>query len=185
MPIEREAILIDNIRACLDLYQRAIIWAMTASAALFLLSWHQFDPIRPQVLLLYTEMDLIAACLVALVLFFLIGGFAYSAIHRAELILSELKKPPIKLSDKMQEAIFLYPSLATNQNHLYRIGTVLFSPVAVLAAWGIEFYRTRGKPIPADLETKAMIGFAVLFIIILIIYGGIAKRVWRPFGAAA
>jgi hypothetical protein len=183
MPVEREAILIENIRACLDLYQRSIIWAMTASAALFLLSWRQFDPIQPHVQVLYTEINLVAAYFVALVFFFLTGGLAHSAIHRAELILNELRKPPISVSPEMQEAIFFYPSLATNKAGLYRIGSVLFCPVAVLTAWGIEIYRTWGKLIAANLATKAMIGLILAVVVILSIYGTLAKRVWRPFGA--
>ena len=180
MPIEPEAIQIENIRACLDLYQRSIIWAMTASAALFLLSWRQFDQVQPRVHLLYTEVNLFAAYFVALALFFLIGGFALSAIRRAELILSKLNLP-----DEIQRAVFFYPSLATNPNRFYRIGTVLFGPIAVLTAWGIEIYRTWGKLVAANIAMNAILGLGLAAIVILIIYGKIAKRVWHPFGGAA
>jgi hypothetical protein len=175
MPVEREAILIENLRGCLDLYQRSIIWAMTASAALFLLSWHQFDPVQPHVQLLYTEINLVAAYFVALVLFFLIGGFALSAIHRAE---RNLKK----ISPEMHEAVLLYPSLATSHG-LFRVGTVLFSPLAVLAAFGIEIYRTWGKLMAVkDMMGSMIMGWAILLLLILIIHGLIVKRVWKPFG---
>ena len=177
MPVEREAILIENIRGCLELYQRSIIWAMTAAAAFFLLSLRQFDSVQPTVPILYLELSSPAAYFVAFVLFILIGGFTLSAIRRAELNLSQLNLPL-----EMQEAVLLYPSLATSHNALFRVGTVLFSPVAVIAALGIEIYRTWEKLMAVkDIMVRATIGWALLSLVILIIYGAIVQRVWRPF----
>src|SRR6516162_6430724 len=105
MPIERDTVLLENIRGCLNLYQRSIIWAMTTSAAFLLLSAQQFDSEQYPVKILYSEISLFAAYLVALALFFLIGGFAVSAIGRAELNLRELD-----LSSEMQKVVLLYPS---------------------------------------------------------------------------
>lgn len=38
MSLDRDAILLDNLRASLDLYQRSLVWAMTAAAAFFVLT---------------------------------------------------------------------------------------------------------------------------------------------------
>src|SRR5262245_58397478 len=136
MPLEREKILVDNLLACFNLYQRSIVWAMTASFVFFLLTLrlrgdpatdYDYHPQQSKVALLYTEINLPIAWLIALALFIVFGGLALTALHRAEAILTKLNPPP-----ELREAILLYPSLATNQNMLVRVGSVLLCPIAVV-----------------------------------------------------
>ena len=88
MPLEREKILVDNLLACFNLYQNSIVWAMTASFAFFLLTLRLRAPSQPKVSLLYTEINLTTAWLIALALFLVFGGVALTALHRAEVILT-------------------------------------------------------------------------------------------------
>ena len=94
MPLERETILVDNLLACLNLYQRSLVWALTASLAFFLLTLRLRDPSQPHVPLLSIEIHLATAWCLALALFLVFGGFALSALHRAEAILPQLNPPP-------------------------------------------------------------------------------------------
>lgn len=178
MPVEREAILIDNIRGCLDLYQRSIVWAITASLVFFLLSLRLGNTAQPPVQILYAELSLPAAWFVALALFFLLGGFALSAIRRAELNLSKLNIP-----SEVQEAVLLYPSLATSLNSLFRVGSVLLCPLIVFVAFAIELHREWGGQVGKVMENSRWVGLLTFCLIILGIYGTIVSYVWRPFGS--
>jgi hypothetical protein len=178
VPVEREAILVDNIRGCLDLYQRSIVWAMTASLVFFLLSLRLGNTAQPPVQILYAEMSLPAAWFAALVLFFLLGGFALSAIRRAELNLTKLN--PFA---EVREAVLLYPSLATSRSSLFRVGSVVLCPFAVLVAFAIELHREWEGQVGKVMEESRWVGLLVFFLIIIGIYGAIVSYVWRPFGS--
>src|SRR5262245_34385659 len=134
--MEREKILVDNLLACFNLYQNAIVWAMGASFAFFFLTLGLRDPSQPKVSLLYTEVSLTTAWFIALALFFVFGGFSLTALHRAEAILTKLNP-----STDLREAILLYPSIATNQNPLVRVGSILLCPVAIVISIFIELWR--------------------------------------------
>ena len=180
MPLEREKILLDNLLACFNLYQNSIVWAMAASFAFFLLTLGLRDSSQTKVLLLYTEISHATAWFLALILFFVFGGFALTALHRAEAILTKLNPPT-----ESREAILLYPSLATNQNILVRIGSVLLCPIAIATGIGIEVRRdfTRGKWNWKKQVWDFGVGWLIFSIIIIGIYGELAWQVWRPFGS--
>jgi hypothetical protein len=150
---------------------------MTASSAFFLVSSHQRDAVPPTVHLLGTEVSLVAAYSIALLLFLLLGGFALSVLNAAGQNLRELNP-----SGEIRAAVLRYPSLATSDNALFRVGTVLFCPIAVLSAVFIDVYRDWGKLMAAKDIGHPLIGWAGLLLVILVVYGRIANRVWRPFG---
>ena len=180
MPLEREKILVDNLLACLNLYQRSLVWALTASLAFFLLTLRLRDPSQPHVPLLSIEIHLATAWCLALALFLVFGGFALSALHRAEAILPQLNPPP-----ELREAILLYPSLATNQNILVRVGAVLLCPMAIMTGIVMElrhgFAREERRWKPQPWETWG--GYFLLALIIIGVYGALARQVWQPFGS--
>ena len=180
MLLEREKILIDNLLACLNLYQRSLMWALTASCAFFLLTLRLRDPSQPKVPLLYTEINLAMAWCLALALFLVFGGFALSALHRAEAILTKLNPPP-----ELREAILLYPSLATNQNILVRAGSVLLCPLAIVTGIVIELWHgfTREELSWKHQPWETWGGYLILSLIIIGVYGGLARQVWQPFGS--
>jgi hypothetical protein len=180
MPLEREKILVDNLLACLNLYQRSLVWAMTASFAFFLLTLRLRDQSQPKVPMLYTEINLTTAWCLALALFFVFGGFALSALHRAEAILTKLNPPT-----ELREAILLYPSLATNQNILVRVGSVLLCPMALVTGIVIELRHgfTREERSWKNQPWETWAGYLILSLIIIGVYGELARQVWQPFGS--
>src|SRR5712691_3206234 len=178
MPLEREKILVDNLLACFNLYQRSIVWAMTASFAFFLLTLRLRDQSQPRVQLLYTEINVTTAWFLALALFFLFGGFALTALHRAEAILTKLNPPT-----ELREAILLYPSLATNQNILVRVGSVLLCPIAIVTGIVIELRRefTGEERSWKNQPSETWGGDLIFSLIIIALYGELAWQVWQPF----
>ena len=172
MPLEREKILVDNLIACFSLYHNSLVWAMTAAVVFFLLTLRLRDPSRPKVPLLYTEINLTTAWLIALALFFVFGGVAVTALHRAESILTNLNP-----STELREAILLYPSLATNQNIVVRVGSVLLCPIAIVTGIVIELRHE------LTWKNQPWVGYLLFSIIIIGIYGELAWRVWQPFGS--
>jgi len=172
MPLERDKILVDNLLACFSLYQNSIVWAMRASFAFFLLTLRLRDPSQSKVPLFYTERNLTTAWLIALALFFVFGALALTALHRAEAILTKLNP-----STELREAILLYPSLATNQSILVRVGSVLLCPIAIVTSIVIELrYEFTWKNQP-------WVGYLLFSIIIIGVYGELARQVWQPFGS--
>jgi hypothetical protein len=180
MPLERDAILLDNLKGTLALYQRAVLWSMTASAVFFLLSLRLRNPNRAPIQVLYGELSVEAAWALALALFFLLGGFALSMLGRAEALLAELN-PPITV----RRAILSVPSLATIPNAFYRVGVVLFCPLAVFAAMAIELHREWVGRSFGDIVSNALGGLLMFAVLVLALYLSIARHVWRPFGSSS
>lgn len=176
MALDHDVILVENFRESLDLYQRSLVWAMTASSAFFVLTLSLGDSRFPSVSVLYGQLSGPAAWFVALGLFFVLGILAGSALQSAEAALARLK-----VESKMTAAVLLYPSLATNSNGFVRVGTVLFSPIVVLIAFGLELWREWDGTIERDVWWW----FGLLLFVVLIAapYVGIASRVWRQLGA--
>ena len=104
----------------------------------------------------------------------------FSVIRQAEQNLLALKE--LNPSDAVRDAVLLYPSLATSDK-FFRRGTVLFCPFAVLVGLVADFYQEWGKLMAVkDIFVRSTVGWAVLFLMMLSIYGAVAKRVWHPFG---
>jgi hypothetical protein len=161
------------------MYQRSIVWAMTASAAFVLLSLRLSEDRNAPVQVLYGELAASTAWVIAFVFFFLLGGFALSAIRRARTILDRLET--LKPCPKLREDILLYPSLATIHTAFYRVGSVLVCPFAFSVAFAIETTRGwRGE----QWQDLPWGGLIVLLGLVLFIYGSIVTYVWRPLGVA-
>src|SRR5688572_14598739 len=135
MALDRDEILVANLRSSLDLYQRSLVWAMTAAAAFFVLTFSLGDP-SSRVSVLYGTVSGPAAWFIALALFFVLGVLAGSALRNAEAVIAEMH-----VDDKVLAAALLHPSLATTANGFIRVGTVVFCPIIVWIAFGWELYR--------------------------------------------
>ena len=180
MAIERDMILIDNLRESLNLYQRSLIWAMTAAAAFFILSVNLGNPTMPSVPILYGELSRPVAWIVALGLSIVLGILAGSALGNAKANLSRVSKLEGVGQDVLDD-ILLYPSLATNSNGWVRVGTVLFSPVTVLIGFGLQISRewTGG----AHRDPSWWVGLALFVVLIAAPYVVIASQVWQRVGS--
>ena len=176
MALDHDVILVENFRESLDLYQRSLVWAMTASSAFFVLTLSLGDAQLPSISVLYGKLSGPAAWFVALGLFFVLGILAGSALQSAEAALARLK---VELD--MAAAILLYPSLATNSNGFVRVGTVLFSPIVVLIAFGLELWRESDGTVERDVWW--WFGLLLFVVLIAVPYVGIASRVWNQLGA--
>jgi hypothetical protein len=175
MALDRDAILVDNLRGALDLYQRSLVWSMTAAAAFFVLTLSLGDPKFPSVSVLYGQLSGPAAWFVALALFLVLGILATSALSNAEAILTRLSPEP-----ELLEALLLYPSLATNPNGFVRIGSVMFPPIAVLLGFGLELRREwTGEP----HDAAWWFGLALFVVLIGAPYAAIATRLWHRLGS--
>jgi hypothetical protein len=180
MPLEREKILVDNLLTCLNLYQTSLVWALTAAVAFFLLTVRLRTPSPPTVPPLSTASNPTTAWLIALALCVVFGGVALTALHRAEAILIKLYP-----SSELREAILLYPSLATNQSLVVRVGSVLLCPLAIVTGIVMEVrHELTGEAWHWQNLASAMWGWYFIFsLIILAVYGGLAGRIWTPFGS--
>ena len=176
MPLDHDVILVENFRESLSLYQRSLVWAMTASAAFFMLTLSLGDPKLPSVSVLYGQLSGPAAWFVALGLFFVLGILAGSALRSAEAALARLD-----VESKVLAAVLLHPSLATNTNGFVRVGTVMFSPIAVLIAFGLELRRESVGAIERDVSW--WLGLVLFVVFIAVPYLGIASRIWHPLGS--
>jgi hypothetical protein len=181
MPLEREKILADNLLACLNLYHTSLVWALTAAVTFFLLTVRLRAPSQSTVPPLSTVIPPTTAWLIALALCLVLGGVALTALHRAEAILLKLN-----LSSELLEATLLYPSLATNQSLVVRVGAVLLCPLAIVAGMGMagwhEFTKEAGYW--KNLSTTLWGWYFLCSLIILAVYGGIIARMWIPLGAS-
>jgi hypothetical protein len=176
MSLDRDAILLDNLRASLDLYQRSLVWAMTAAAAFFVLTLSLGDSNLPSISVLYGQLSGPAAWFVALGLFFVLGILAGSALRNAEAVLGELHVPR-----EVVDAALLYPSLATSRNGPVRVGTVIFPPITVLIAFAIELQREAASSAP---RTAAWwLGLLMFVVLVAAPYAAIAGRVWHHLGS--
>jgi hypothetical protein len=180
MPLEREKLLADNLLACLHLYHNSLVWALTASVVFFLLTVRLHTPSQSAVPPFSTAIHPTTAWLIALALCLVLGGLALTALHRAEAILMKLN-----FSSELREAILLYPSLATNQSLVVRVGSVLLCPLAIVAGMVIAVrHEFTGEAWHWQHLSSAPWGWYFLCsLIILAVYGGITGRIWRPFGS--
>jgi intracellular septation protein A len=180
MPLERDKILVDNLLACLNLYQTSLVWALTAAVVFFLLTVRLRAPSQSTIPPFSTASNPTTAWLIALALCLVLGSLALTALHRAEAIFMKLS-----LSSELLEAILLYPSLATNQSRVARVGSVLLCPLAVAAGivMAIRHEFTREAWHWQHLSSAPWGWYFLCALIILAVYGGIAGRIWIPFGS--
>jgi hypothetical protein len=171
MPLERDQMLVDNLLACLNLYHTSLVWALTAAVAFFLLTARLRVPSPP---------NPPTAWLIALAFCVVWGGVALMALHRAEAILFKLH-----LSSEVREAVLLYPSLATNQSFVVRVGSVLLCPLAIVAGMVRAVrHELTGEAWQWQHLSSALWGWSFLCALsVLAVYGGIAGRIWTPFGS--
>ena len=174
MAIERDKILVDNLRESLNLYQRSLVWAMTAAAAFFIFSLSLGNPSMPSIPVLYGEVSRPVAWILALGLSFVLGILAASALGNANATLSRLSKLEGINQDVLDDILF-YPSLATNANSVVRFGAVLFSPAAVLIGFSLEISREWSGG--AHRNASWWVGLLIFVIIIAAPYVGIVIQV--------
>ena len=160
MALDRDTILADNLRESLNLYQRSLVWAMTASSTFFVLTLSLCNPELASVSVLYGQLSGAVAWAVALGLSFVLGILAASALKNAETVLDRLN-----LASEVVDALLLHPSLATNANGFVRIGAVAFSPLTVLIAFGLELWRE------APTSQRDLYWWLGLLLFILVISG--------------
>jgi hypothetical protein len=182
MALERDKILADNLRESLNLYQRSLVWAMTAAAAFFIITFSLRNPTAPSVSILYGELSRPAAWMLAFALSIVLGVLAGSALGNAKATLSRLSTVEGVNQDALDD-ILLYPSLATNANGWVRFGTILFSPVTVLIGFSVELNRELASG--ARMESETGLGIAFLIIIIAAPYISIAVQVKKLHRRAA
>ena len=113
MALERDNILVDNLRESLNLYQRSLVWAMTAAAVFFIFSLSLDNKTMRSVSILYGEVSRPIAWMLAMGFSFVLGLLAGSALVNAKATLSRLSKLEGVHHDVLDD-ILLYPSLATN-----------------------------------------------------------------------
>jgi hypothetical protein len=170
MKLDRDAVLLDNFRKSLDLYQTSLVWSMTASAVFFLLTVNLHNPHNEPIKVLYGELSSTAAWFVALGLFWILGILAATALGNTEAVLEKME---VEGEDRV--VLQLYPSLATVPSRFIRIGAAIFSPIAVWIAFFIERHRE-----PPFNGSKEWVGLIVFFLVTVGPYGVIAFRVWDP-----
>ncbi len=78
----------------------------------------------------------------------------------------------------------LYPSLATNQVFVARVGSVLLCPVAIVAGMVMTVrHELTGEAGQWQYLSAALWGWYFLCALIIAMYGGIATRIGMPFGS--
>jgi hypothetical protein len=176
MALDEDTILLENFRESLQLYQRALVWAMTAAAAFFLLTLSLGDPQPASISILYGRLSGPAAWVIAMGMFVVLGILAGSSLSNAEAALAKLR-----VGTEIREAILLYPSLATTPNGFVRIGTVLLSPAVVMIGFGLELYRESDVSAPRGVAW----GLGLLMWVMLVVapYASIAYRLWHQLGS--
>jgi hypothetical protein len=175
MALDRDAILVENLRSSLDLYQRSLVWAMTASAAFFVLTFSLSDP-SSSVTVLYGTLSGPAAWYIALALFFVLGVLAGSALRNAEAVIAAMR-----VDHEVLRAALLYPSLATSGNGFIRIGTVVFCPLVVWIGFGWELYLEAATSARRGVEF--WMGLAFFGLITAGPYAAIVTQVWHQVGS--
>jgi hypothetical protein len=178
MTLRSEAILLDGMREALALYQRSLMWAITASLSSILLSPRFRAPSATTVEVLWGHLSLPVAWLLSVLLFFIFSALAVSAIRRARQILVRLapEKPVL-------DAIMLFPSLATLSSGFFRIGSVVLPPLALLIGMWLELSWERAR---SDTDETFWLWFGVLVIVMLVLlpYSIILNAVWHPLRLA-
>ena len=178
MPLFRDEILLDNIKASLSLYQLALIWASTAALSGLLIAVRLWSSTPGPVPILSGEISAINAWGVAQVLCLVFGGLALSAIRRYRTSLEELS-PPFEI----HKAILLYPSLATLPSSFFKIGSVLLPPIATTISWIVEFRREWQHTPSQERQWGWIIGAAFLILIPYIGILGTLRALPKPNAA--
>ena len=186
MPLDRENILADNLKESFVLYQRSIVWAMTASATFFMITLTFGEETIPSVSVLYGKLSGPTAWYLALVLFFVLGILAGSALKNAEAVLLELEagfegSEESQMDDGALQALLFFPSLATNPNSFVRIGTALLSPIVILVGFGMQLLRELPTSQTRDIWWWS--GLVVFVLLVTAPYAGIVWRLWVPFAS--
>jgi hypothetical protein len=176
MALNRDTILLENLRESLNFYQRSLVWGMTAAAAFVVITFSLDNPAAVSVQALYGELSRPAAWGIAFGLYYVLGFLAISYLRNVEVILLKMRTEP-KIDIDVIETMLLYPSLATNSSWWVRVGSALVSPLAISIAFVIRLYieSTRG-PLHKDLWWE----FPIIILVIAIPYGYIAERLWKP-----
>jgi hypothetical protein len=147
MAISKDAILLDNIKEALALYQRSLVWATTAALSGLLLAIRLREPTPDPVPVLSGTLSAPVAWAIAQALYLVFGALAFSAIRRYQLALTALNP-----SEEILQAIRLYPSLATLPGRFFRLGSVFVPPLATGASWTIELLREHSTAPPTRPE---------------------------------
>ncbi|MCH8147523.1 MAG: hypothetical protein IH987_05940 [Planctomycetes bacterium] len=163
MITDGQHVLVENFRECVRVYQRYTMLAIGAAFCLLLFSLRlkreasQNEEMRVEVL--YGDVPTITAWFIALGFYFVLGIFAYYAVHRAKQIVQRLAD-----NAEIIEALSMYPSLATEPNPLFRIGSVIISPCLVVASMLIELTRSYESKVWTDYPWG---GFLIVAVIVL------------------
>lgn len=166
MAISKDAILLDNIKEALALYQRSLVWATTAALSGLLIAIRLREPTPEPIPVLSGTLSPPVAWAIAQALYLVFGALAFSAIRRYQLALTALNP-----SEEIFQAINLYPSLATLPGRFFRLGSVFVPPLATGASWTIELLREHSTA-PAP-DRSWWIGMLVTALILLAPYWGI------------
>lgn len=178
MTISKDAILLDNIKEALALYQRSLVWATTAALSGFLIAIRLREASPEPIPILSGTLSAPIAWTIAQALYVVFGALAYSAIRRYQSALTALNP-----SEDILQAIRLYPSLATLPGRFFRLGSVLVPPTATGASWTIELLREHSRS-PSS-EWSWWLGMLFTALILLAPYLGILVslrelRKWSP-----
>ena len=160
MTISKDAILLDNIKEALALYQRSLVWATTAALSGLLIAIRLRGPAPEPIPVLSGTLSAPVAWAIAQALYLVFGALAFSAIRRYQDTLTALNP-----SKDILQAIRLYPSLATLPGSFFRLGSVLVPPLATGASWTIELLREHaGSPPPDGAWWVGMLATAALLL---------------------
>ena len=170
VPIELHAA---NLRECLRSYQRAIIWSLTAAFMFLLLSLSLGE--KKMVPLLWGEVSSPVAWFLAMLAFFLFGGYANSCLNRGTKILKQV-------GDGHRKVLILYPSLATSDSVILRLGSVVTSLVLFVVGFALQLKREWGGLQPPN-DINVWSGLALFMLAIWAIYGFLIYRLRRPYGS--
>ena len=170
MALSREDILLDSIKEALSLYQRSLIWAITAALSGALITFTLQNPDAPAVPVLSGTLSAPLAWGIAQVLYVVFGALAFSALRRYRLALESLAPAPA-----IRSAIQFYPSLATLPGRFFRLGSVLLPLLVTWSSWSVEIVRERhGGGFPREMSW--WFGLLLVFAILLFPYAGILRE---------
>ncbi len=162
MPIERDAILLDNIKEALALYQRSLVWGTTAALSGLLIAIRLREPAPEPIPVLSGALSAPLAWAIAQALYVVFGALALSAIRRYKAALAALRPTPDIL-----EAIRLYPSLATLPGRFFRLGSVLVPLLATGGSWAVELLREHSKSTSSADDGPFWIGLLVTTLVLV------------------
>ena len=178
MSLEKDEILLENLRRSLDSYQQWIVWSMTAGATCILISLTLRNPKSPPIQVLHGEVNASLGWVIAFASTFALGILAATATGNVERILARMS-----VDDDIRATILLYPSFATNSSKLVQIVTALFPPFLMFAAFEIElvneYHRGGRRPVPSTVED--WLTNLLIFLLVLSPYATIVGRLWRDF----